>query len=249
MKVRLQKYLAEAGVASRRHAEDLIREGRVTIDGRVAQLGESVESEQHVVAVDGRAAASETKEYWLLNKPLGVVSTASDPEGRPTVVECVPTSARVFPVGRLDVNSTGLLLLTNDGELAARMLHPSHHVEKEYAVTVWGEVTASELAELRTGVRLEDGSTAPARVRVTGHGQAGRARDARARAITDLRVTLHEGRKRQVRRMLEAVGHRVITLHRVRFGALTDAELPVGKARRLAKDEIDKLRRAAGLTQ
>ncbi|HLA83145.1 MAG TPA: pseudouridine synthase, partial [Thermoleophilia bacterium] len=146
---RLQKYLAQAGLGSRRHCEDLIRTGRVTVDGVVAQLGSSVDPNIQRVAVDGREIVGEPLEYWLLNKPRGSVSTAFDPQGRPTVVDSVPSRGRVFPVGRLDVNSTGLLILTNDGELTARLLHPRYHVAKEYVVTVRGLVSQTSLAALR----------------------------------------------------------------------------------------------------
>ena len=162
MKMRLQKALAEAGFASRRASEDLIRAGRVTIDGVTAQLGASVDPETQLVAVDGRPVTAEVKEYWLLNKPAGVLSAATDARGRRTVVDCVPSRARVFPVGRLDLDSTGLLLLTNDGDLAGRLLHPRFHVEKEYQVRVRGVVGKEALEALRRGVLLEDGPTAPA---------------------------------------------------------------------------------------
>jgi pseudouridine synthase len=244
---RLQKFLAEAGVGSRRHCEDLIRAGRVTVDGVVAQLGSSVDPCTQRMALDGVDIGAETKEYWLLNKPRGVVSTASDPQGRPTVVESVPSRGRLFPVGRLDLNTTGVLILTNDGELTARLLHPSHHVEKEYLVTVRGIVPQEAAALLRRGVELEDGPTAPAKVdiletrppRPTPAGAAPRT------PTTTLRVVLHEGRKRQVRRMMESVGHVVVALHRRRFDGLTDAGLPVGQARPLSAAEVQQLRRTA----
>jgi 23S rRNA pseudouridine2605 synthase len=238
--VRLQKYLAEAGLGSRRKCEDLIREGRVTVDGQVAQLGAAVDPDTQVVLVDGRPVARETKEYWLLNKPTGVLTAVSDPRGRSTVVELVPAHVRVFPVGRLDLDSTGVLLLTNDGELTARLLHPRFHVDKEYLVTVFGIVTAQTLAKLRKGVMLDDGPTAPAGVSLvrTGHYNDGRT-------FSVIRVTIHEGRKRQVRRMLEAVGHRVVALHRARFGILTDTGLALGQARPLSSAEIAELQQSA----
>jgi 23S rRNA pseudouridine2605 synthase len=244
---RLQKYLAEAGVGSRRHCEDLIRAGRVTVDGTVAQLGCSVDPEAQEVALDGALIGMETKEYWLLNKPRGVVSTASDPQGRPTVVESVPSRGRVFPVGRLDLNTTGVLILTNDGELTARLLHPSHHVEKEYLVTVRGIVSQEAAMLLRRGVELDDGLTAPARVDIL---ETRPPRPVPAGApprtpTTTLRVVLHEGRKRQVRRMMESVGHVVVALHRRRFDGLTDAGLPLGQARLLSAAEIEQLKRTA----
>jgi 23S rRNA pseudouridine2605 synthase len=241
VKVRLQKALAEAGFASRRASEELIKAGRVTVDGTIAQLGESVDPEMQLIAVDGRPITAEPKEYWLLNKPAGVLSAAIDSRGRRTVVECVPTRARIFPVGRLDLDSTGLLLLTNDGDLAGHLLHPRFHVEKEYEVRVRGVVGKEALAALRRGVMLEDGLTAPAVVRVLEI-----MRPPRGGPQTSLSIVLHEGRKRQVRRMLETVGHRVLALHRTRFDSLTDAGLLPGQARRLSAAEVTKLRRQAG---
>ena len=238
--MRLQKFLAEAGLGSRRSCEDLIRSGRVTIDGRPAELGVSVDAATQAVAIDGRRVQKESKEYWLLNKPAGVLSAAFDPRGRPTVVDCVPAHVRVFPVGRLDLHSTGLLLLTNDGELAARLLHPRYHVEKEYVVTVRGLVTEAALGRLRRGVMLEDGQTQLARIEMIDSGRS----STRGLSST-VRVTIHEGRKRQVRRMLETVGHRVVALHRSRFAGLTDAGLAPGQARLLSTPEVEQLRRTA----
>jgi 23S rRNA pseudouridine2605 synthase len=239
--LRLQKYLAEAGVGSRRGCEDLIREGRVTVDGKVATIGSSVDPESQKVQVDGRSVASETKEYWLLNKPAGVLSAAVDARGRQTVVDCVPAGVRVFPVGRLDLESTGLLLLTNDGELTARLLHPRYHVEKEYLVVVRGVVGAEALRPLRGGMLLEDGLTAPTVAEVIKTDRAA------GKTSTTLRIIMHEGRKRQVRRMMEAVGHRVLSLHRTRFAGLTDSALSLGHARPLSPQEVRTLRNAAGL--
>jgi 23S rRNA pseudouridine2605 synthase len=236
---RLQKYLAQAGLGSRRNCEDLIRAGRVTVDGVPAQLGSSVDPQTQRVALDGREVVRESLEYWLLNKPNGVVSTAFDPQGRPTVVESVPSRGRVFPVGRLDLTSTGLIILTNDGELTAKLLHPRYHVDKEYIVTVRGSVSPSEVAQLRRGVELEDGRTSPAEIDVI------ESPDFRPRTpTTTLRVVIREGRKRQVRRMLESVGHRVIELHRRRFDGITDAGLAVGQARPLSAAEVEQLRHA-----
>jgi 23S rRNA pseudouridine2605 synthase len=242
VKVRLQKVLAEAGFASRRASEELIKAGRVTVDGVTAHLGESADPETQLIAVDGRPVVAEAKEYWLLNKPPGVLSAAADARGRRTVVDCVPSRARIFPVGRLDLDSTGLLLLTNDGDLAGRLLHPRFHVEKEYRVQVRGLVPKETLETLRRGVVLEDGLTAPAAVQVLEV-----VRPQRGGPQTSLRVVLHEGRKRQVRRMFDAVGHRVVTLHRTRFDGLTDAGLVPGQARRLSPGELAKLRKQAGL--
>lgn len=239
MKERLQKFLAEAGVDSRRKSEDLIRAGRVTVDRRTAELGASIDPETQQVAVDGRVVTREKKEYWVLNKPRGILTAVSDPRGRATVVERVPASVRVFPVGRLDLDSTGVLLLTNDGELTARLLHPRYHVDKEYVVTVLGLVTDATVARLRKGVVLDDGLTAPAEVEVLRSGRF------EGHVATMLRITIHEGRKRQVRRMLEIVGHRVVGLHRSRFGALTDSGLAPGQVRPLSPDEVEQLRRSA----
>jgi 23S rRNA pseudouridine2605 synthase len=244
MKMRLQKALAEAGFASRRASEELIKAGRVSVDGIAAQLGESADPDTQVIAVDGRPIVAETKEYWLLNKPAGVLSAVTDARGRRTVTDLIPTRARVFPVGRLDLDSTGLVLLTNDGDLAGRLLHPRFHVEKEYEVRVRGVVTKETAEALRRGVALEDGMTAPATV-----DSLGVSRPAGGGAVgpqTTLRIVLHEGRKRQVRRMLETVGHRVVTLHRTRFDGLTDAGLLVGQARKLSAGELEKLRKQAG---
>ena len=236
MSVRLQKYLAEAGLGSRRKCEDLIRAGRVTVDGEVAQLGVAIDPDTQVVLVDGHPIKRETKEYWLLNKPAGVLTAVTDPRGRQTVVELVPAHVRVFPVGRLDLDSTGVLLLTNDGELTARLLHPRYHVDKEYLVTVFGHVTAATQDKLRKGVVLDDGPTAPAGVNLV---RTGNYNDGRTFSV--LRITIHEGRKRQVRRMLETVGHRVVALHRARFGMLTDAGLALGQARPLSPPEVERL--------
>lgn len=239
MTERLQRFLAGAGLGSRRHCEDLIRSGRVVVNGRPALLGESVDPDIQLVEVDGRQVLPEPKEYWLLNKPSGLLSAVSDSRGRPTVVDCVPAQSRVFPVGRLDLDSTGLIVLTNDGELTARLLHPRYHVEKEYLVTVRGGIDGMTLARLRSGVVLEDGLTAPAVVEVIDGGRPGMGT-----TLTTLRVVIHEGRKRQVRRMLEAMGRRVVALHRSRFDGLNDAGLALGQVRPLSAEEVERLRQA-----
>ena len=229
---RLAKYLAHAGVASRRAAERLIADGRVSVGGRVVTDPAHAVDEASGVAVDGRPVAPEPREVHALNKPPGVLSTARDTHGRPTVVELVSSERRLYPVGRLDADSTGLLLLTNDGELAERLTHPRHGVEKVYRVTVDPpSVLERSLRSLREGVTLEDGETLPARVRRTGPG--------------GLEIAIREGRKRQVRRMCEAVGHRVVSLERVAFGPLRLSGLERGQSRRLSDAEVERLREAA----
>jgi 23S rRNA pseudouridine2605 synthase len=230
--VRLGKFLAHAGVASRRAAERLIAEGRVTVAGeRVTNPAHDVDVRSGV-AVDGERVAPEPREVHALNKPAGVVSTASDTHGRPTVVELVRSSRRLYPVGRLDADTTGLILLTNDGELAELLSHPRHRVERTYRARVRsGPVPEKALRELREGVELDDGRTAPARVRQLEPGR--------------LEIVIAEGRKRQVRRMCEAVGHRVEELERVAFGPLRLGDLREGKSRRLSRAEVERLRKAA----
>ena len=234
---RLQKVLAAAGIGSRRACESLIRDGRVTVDGEVAALGISVDPDRQVVKMDGHSVAREPREYWLLNKPVGVVSTVTDTHGRRTVRDLIPSTARLFPVGRLDQDSTGVLILTNDGELANHLMHPRHGVEKEYLVRALGRVGEAEIHRLREGVRLEEGRTSPALVEVMTAGEA----------ETELRVVLHQGWKRQVRRMLETVGHPVLSLHRTRVAGVDAAGLLPGEVRRLTGGEVRDLRRSAGL--
>lgn len=222
---RLQKVLAATGYGSRRICEELIAAGRVTVNGEVAILGRRVDPERDLVAVDGAPIGVRPDlVYYLLNKPVGVVTTARDTHQRPTVVELVPSEPRVFPVGRLDVDTEGLLLLTNDGDLANRIAHPSHGVEKEYLVEVaGGPLSAGSIRALREGVLLDDGMTAPARVSQPDPGV--------------LRITIHEGRNRQVRRMCESVGHKVTRLVRTRIGPLSDRSLRPGDWRELTVDE------------
>jgi 23S rRNA pseudouridine2605 synthase len=230
--VRLQKVLAQAGLGSRRACEELIERGRVRVNGEVAALGRRVDPEVDVVEVDGaQIGVRAGLVHYLLNKPPGVITTADDPQGRPVVVDLVPAEPRVFPVGRLDADSEGLLLLTNDGDLTHRLTHPSFGVDKEYLVEVEGEPPRGALARLREGVDLEDGRTAPAKVALL---------DARL-----LRITIHEGRNRQVRRMCEAVGHPVLRLVRTRIGPITDRSLKPGEWRALTQDEVRALERAA----
>jgi 23S rRNA pseudouridine2605 synthase len=229
--VRLQKVLAQAGLGSRRTAEELIERGKVRVNGERAVLGRRVDPEADVIEVDGAQIGTKAGlVHYLLNKPAGVVTTASDPQGRPTVVELVPAEPRVFPVGRLDADTEGLLLLTNDGDLTHRITHPSYGVEKEYLAEVASEPSRAALRSLRQGVELDDGITAPAKVAVVGD-----------RLI---KLTIHEGRNRQVRRMCEAVGHPVVRLVRTRIGSLAERSLAPGEWRALTQDEVRALERS-----
>jgi 23S rRNA pseudouridine2605 synthase len=230
---RLQKVLAGAGLGSRRACEALIEEGRVTVNGDVAFIGRRVDAEVDTVAVDGvPLSVRPGAVHYLLNKPAGVVTTASDPQGRPTVVSLVPPEPRVFPVGRLDADTEGLLLLTNDGDLAHRLTHPSFGVDKEYLAEVEEAPSPAALRRLRQGVMLEDGPTAPARVALV--------------APRALRLVISEGRNRQVRRMCEAVGHPVVRLVRIRIGPVTDRRLRPGGWRTLRREELRALEQATG---
>jgi len=225
--MRLAKYLAHAGVASRRAAEEMIAAGRVSVGGqKVTDPARDVD-EGSGVTVDGRPVAPEPREVHMLNKPAGVVSTAKDTHGRRTVVELVASRRRLYPVGRLDTETTGLILLTNDGALAEKLTHPRYEVPRTYRVSVKGKPSAGALARLAKGLDLDDGRTAPA--------QASRLDDGR------IELTLREGRNRQVRRMCEAVGHRVVALERVRFGGLELEGLREGDSRLLSADEIERL--------
>src|SRR6266576_1079672 len=225
--MRLNAYLARAGVASRRKADDLIKAGRVLVNGEPGQLNTFVQATDRV-EVDGREVAKQKLAHLLLYKPAGIVTTASDPHGRPTVVQLVPNEPRVVPVGRLDADTTGALLLTNDGPLAHRLAHPRYGVEKVYEADVEGEPDDAALEQLAAGVELDDGLTAPAIVRRLGP--------------TKLELTLHEGRKHQVKRMCEAVGHPVLRLHRSRYAGLTVEGLEPGRWRELDADEVKQLR-------
>jgi 23S rRNA pseudouridine2605 synthase len=234
---RLQKILAAAGVASRRAAEDLIRAGRVTVNGAVATLGESADADRDAIALDGKPIQREPLEYWIVNKPRGVLTTVSDPQGRSTVIDLAQEStARLFPVGRLDLLSEGLVFLTNDGPLAHSLLHPSFGEEREYRVTVRGSLDRSTLRHISKGVELEDGLTAPAR--------AGAVRFDRETRTTRFALILVEGRKRQIRRMMRELGHPVVRLVRVRMGPLELGRLAPGKARPLRARERRVLKRA-----
>jgi 23S rRNA pseudouridine2605 synthase len=230
--MRLAKFLAHAGVASRRQAAEIVRSGRVSVDGE-RELDPARQIDGELVRLDGTPIEGpEEHVVYALNKPAGVVSTARDTHGRPTVVELVEDSRRLYPVGRLDAETTGLILLTNDGELANLLAHPSHEVPKLYrARLAGGTPVAAALAALAQGIELEDGPTAPAQVALT--------------APDTIEIEIHEGRKRQVRRMCDAVGHRVLELERIRFGPLELGGLAPGEARRLGEHEIAALRDAA----
>jgi 23S rRNA pseudouridine2605 synthase len=225
--VRLAKYLAHAGVASRRAAEKLIAGGKVSVGGEVVTDPARDVDEGSDVSLDGRSVAPESREVWAVNKPAGVVSTAREPGKRQAVTELVDSERRLYPVGRLDADSTGLILLTNDGELANRLTHPRYGVPKTYRLRVARPPSDADLERLRRGVRLEDGPTSPAEVERRGE--------------REIEVTIREGRKRQVRRMAEAVGNQVEGLTRIRIGSLELGDLPKGAARALETREIDAL--------
>ena len=230
--MRLNRYLARSGVASRRSADELIKAGRVTVNGRTGELNTFVES-RDVVAVDGERVGKQELAYVLLHKPLGVVTTARDPQGRPTVVDLVGHDSRVVPVGRLDVDTSGALLLTNDGDLSHRLAHPRYGVEKTYVADVDGDLTAGDVSALASGIELEDGTTAPARARQLGRGR--------------VELVLHEGRNRQVRRMLETLGHRVTRLRRTGYAGLDLRGVEAGAWRELTREEVAALRKLVGL--
>jgi 23S rRNA pseudouridine2605 synthase len=227
--MRLNAFLARAGIASRRRGDELIKAGRVTVNGEPGQLNTVVGAHDRV-EVDGREVARQRLRYVLLHKPAGVVTTARDPRGRPTVVALVPGEPRVVPVGRLDVDTTGALLLTNDGQLAHRLAHPRYGVEKTYVAEVEGDPDEEALRRLRDGIELDDGRTAPARARRLGPGQ--------------VELVLHEGRKHQVKRMLAAVGHPVTRLHRSAYAGLTLEGLEPAAWRELEPLEVAQVRRA-----
>ncbi len=231
--MRLGKHLAHAGVASRRASEALVVDGRVTVDGAVVTDPARDVTGDEAIAVDGELVRGPgARVVYALHKPAGVVSTAADTHGRPTVVDLVPTGQRLYPVGRLDAESTGLILLTNDGDLAYALTHPRFEVPRTYRAKIdGGRPSERALRALREGIELEDGRTAPAQVRMLGP--------------HELELTIHEGRKRQVRRMCEAIGHRVVDLRRVAFGSLRLGDLAAGRHRRLTAAEVERLRKEA----
>ena len=230
--MRLNAYLARAGVASRRGADELIKAGRVRVNGLPGELGTFV-GVADAVEVDGRPVEKQVLAYRLLHKPPGTVTTARDPQGRSTVVELIPPEPRIVPVGRLDADTTGALLLTNDGRLAHRLAHPRYEVDKVYAAEVEGDPGPDALRRLAEGVDLDDGRTAPARARRVGPGR--------------IDLTIHEGRKHQVKRMCAAVGHPVRRLHRSGYAGLDVSGLAPGEWRDLTREEVAALRRLVGL--
>lgn len=235
MEIRLQKLIAGTGLASRRKAEEMIAVGRVTVNGRIVrELGTKVDADKDHVKVDGRHLRSaQPYVYLILHKPKNVMSTLHDPEGRPTVKDFLPgVTVRVFPVGRLDFDSEGLMLLTNNGELAQTLLHPKYHVPKTYLVKVKGVLNGEEIQALETGVQLDDGVTSPARMK----------KIRKAESNSWVEITIHEGRKHQVKRMLEAVGHPVLKLVRIRMGSLVLGHMAPGEYRFLADREANALR-------
>jgi pseudouridine synthase len=239
--------MSTAGVASRRLAEELIAQGRVEVNGTtVRTLGTKADPERDEIKVDGRRIkAQKRKRYILLYKPRGYVTTRSDPQGRPTVMDLLKgVKEYVYPVGRLDYDSEGLLLLTNDGELAARLMHPSHEIEKVYEARVRGVPAAEDLERLARGVVLDGRRTAPAKVRIADRPVKTTASGAEQ---TFVEIVLHEGRQQQVRRMFDSIGHPVARLRRVRIGPIVDEEIPIGHWRELDEQEIARLRRAAKL--
>lgn len=239
MPERLQKVISQAGIASRRESEELIKAGRVKVNGVVVtELGTKVEPTRDKVAVDNKLIRSEKPVYILLNKPRGIVTTLHDPEGRKTVASLLPDiSERIYPVGRLDYNTEGLLIMTNDGELTHALTHPSHEIAKTYRAKVLGKPPEEKLDRLRTGIKLEDGLTAPARVNMIDY--------EREKDLTTVEIVIFEGRNRQVRRMFEAIGHPVRQLKRIKFAFLTLIGLRRGAYRHLEPAEVENLRNIA----
>jgi len=240
--MRLQKYLANAGVASRRAAEKIIAEGRVSVnDEIVREMGVQIDEDYDAIKVDGELVKNEEKKYYImLNKPVGFVTTVSDDKGRPTVMELVSDiSARIYPVGRLDYDTEGLLLLTNDGDLTFKITHPKHDISKTYVAEVSGNITMDTIVQLRRGVVIDGKKTSPAEVEVVGATQYG----------TKVEITIHEGRNRQVRKMFEALGCVVKRLRRTKEAGLTLGHLPLGKWRKLSESEVNMLKKIESASQ
>lgn len=235
--MRVQRALALAGVASRRAAEKMVEEGRVTVNGELATIGQQVE-DADVLAVDGAPVTAEVTRTYLLNKRIGTIASVTDPQGRPTVLEGLPTDLRLYPVGRLDLMTSGVLLITNDGELAHRLMHPKYEVPKVYDTLVEGKVSADTIRMLRKGVELEDGMTHPAKVEKMERLHPGG---------TWLRIQITEGRNRQVRRMCDAVGHPTMRLYRSRYAGLSAGKLELGEHRLLTTEELTRLGRLVEL--
>ena len=237
--MRLQQFIASCGITSRRAAEQLIAEQRVTVNGRIAKVGDQIVPGTDQVALDGLAIQRDTKAYILLNKPKGVVTSARDTHGRGTVIDCLAgLPLRVVPVGRLDLDTEGALLLTNDGDLAFRLTHPRYEVKKVYLVHVRGVVSAATVRQLQSGIPLEDGMTAACGVRVLGHDQQS----------TRLELTLHEGRKREIKRMCDYVGHPVLALRRASFAGIKTGRLKPGEWRHLTQQDVKGLQKLVGIS-
>lgn len=233
--IRLQKYLAEAGVASRRKAEELIQQGKVKVNDKiVTELGTKINPEKDQVEYEGKTITIENeKVYILLNKPIGYVTTAKDQFNRDSVLDLVKMKQRIVPVGRLDMYTSGALILTNDGNFVYQVTHPKHEIEKTYTVTIKGIVTKEEVERLKKGVKIEDYTTRPAKVKIL--------KTEKEKDQSRLEITIHEGKNRQVRKMCEAVGHKVLALHRSKIAGIGVKDLPLGKWRYLSKSEIEKI--------
>ncbi len=238
MKERIQKIISSCGYCSRRRAEELIAEGRVLVNGKKAAIGQSAEYAKDIICVDGKRLLKPKKLYFALNKPQGYETTLKSETGKPTVISLIRTRERIMPVGRLDVDSKGLLLLTNDGEFSNRIMHPRYPIDKVYWVKVRGEIPLPKVEQLRNGVELEEGVTFPCKVKVI----------RKSGGITIISMTLHEGRKRQIRRMIEAIGFKVLELVRTRIGPITLRGLKEGNCRELKKSELKKIKKTVGLT-
>lgn len=234
--LRLQKYLASSGIASRRKCEELILEGKVTVNGKVAELGQKVDPEKDIVKFNGKEVLVEKNKkytYILLNKPIGVVTTANDQFDRETVLDIVKVKERVVPVGRLDMYTSGALILTDDGNFIYKVTHPKHEINKTYTVTLIGIVTDKEVQALRDGVQIEDYTTKPAKVRIL--------KTDEEKNISRIEITIHEGKNRQVRKMCEAVGRKVIALHRSKIGNIDVKDLKIGTWRYLSLKEVEQI--------